>query len=307
MSFTPVDLVLLRAIKESMANIRANPWILDFIFERLIEEGLDLQKLYGEREINRAKSWFLKNNIDVRLAYNLDGVQFPCVAIELLNSNESKQYAVLGDVAAPAWNEDVSQNNYVITPRALVGPFSSVNYSITTGEVTLPDGYDTELIFQNQALFAPLTKQEYIITSLNNTTTNSFYIESGLRENFTGSYITPAYKTLKVRREIAQFQETYNFKILVQGDVGQLVWLHTIVAYLLLKFRKTLLEKKNIGVTTISSGPIMQEDANAFGGEVIYSRNISMEGIAEVTWVSDLLQKFEGTIFTLTANTSNQT
>lgn len=307
MSFSPVDLILLRVFKEAMINIRANPWILDFIFERLIEEQTDLQLLYGQREINRAKSWFLKNNIDVRLAYNLDGIQFPCIAIELLTSNESKQYAVLGDVAAPVWDEDVSQNDYVIKPRALVGPFTSVNYSITTGEVTLPDGYDTELIFQNQCLFAPSTKQEYLITSLNNTTTNSFYIESGLRENFTGSYIAPAYKTLKVRREIAQFQEQYNFKLLVQGDVGQLIWLHTIVAYLLLKFRKTLLERKNIGVTTISSGPIQQEDANGFGGEVVYSRSIGMEGLCEVTWVSDLLEKFEGAIFTLTADVADQT
>lgn len=302
MSFTPSDLILLKAFKEGMAQIRANPWLLDFIFERLIEEGMDLQKTYGEREINRAKSWFLKNNIDVRLAYNLDGVTFPCISIQLLSQNESKQHAILGDVAAPVWDEDVVQNNYVVKPRTLVGPFNSVNYSITTGEVTLPDGFDTELIFKNQALFAPSTKEEYLISSINLNTTNSFFIEPNLRVNFTGSYISPAYKTLKVRREIAQFQEMYNFKLLVQGDVGQLIWLHTIVAYLLLKFRKTLLEKKNITLTTISSSPIAQEDPNGYGGEVIYSRDIQMEGLCEVTWVSDILERFEGVLFQMTIN-----
>ena len=74
MSFTPTDLILLRGIKEGIAWMRANPYILDWVFERLIEEAMDLQKTYGQQEINRAKSWFLKNNIDVRMAYNLDGV-----------------------------------------------------------------------------------------------------------------------------------------------------------------------------------------------------------------------------------------
>lgn len=299
MSFTPSDLVLLKLFKQGMAEIRANPWVLDFIFERLIEEATDLQKTYGEKEIDRAKKWFLKNNIDVRLAYNLDGIQFPCITIELMSQSESKPHATLGDVAAPPWDEDVNQNEYVIKPRSLAGPYPSVNYNLTTGEVTLPDGFDTELIFKGQALYSPNSKNEYVISSINKTTTNSFYINTGVRDDFTGGYITPAYQTLKVRREIAMFNEQYNFKIMVQGDAGHLIWLHTIVSYLLLKFRKTLLEKKNIGLTTISSGPMIQEQQEQYGGEIVYSREISMEGICEVTWVSDILQKFEGVIFSL--------
>ena len=302
MSFTPSDLVLLKLFKQGMAELRANPFYLDFIFERLIEEDMDLQKTYGQKEIDRAKKWFLSNQIDVRMAYNLDGVQFPCVAIELTSQHESKQHAILGDVGPPSWNEDVDQNDYVIKPRALAGPFPSVNYSLTTGEVTLPDGYDTELIFKNQALYSVKSQTEYIITSINSNTTNSFYIATNVRDDFANSFISPAYKTLKVRREIAQFQETYEFKLLVQGEPGLIIWLHTIVSYLLLKFRKNLLEKKNIYLTTISAGPIVQERPDDFGGEIIYSRTISMEGMTEVTWVSDVLEKFEGVIFTVKIN-----
>jgi hypothetical protein len=307
MSFTPSDLVLLKLFKQGMAELRANPWVLDFVFERLIEDHMDLQKTYGEKEINRAKSWFLKNNIDVRLAYNLDGVQFPCVAIELLSQSESKPHATMGDVAAPTWDEDVDQDQYVTKPRSLVGPFPSVNYNLTTGEVTLPDGFTNELIFTGQALYAPGSNNEYVVSSINLNTTNSFYIEEGVRDNFTGSFISPAYQTLKVRREIALFQEMYNFKLMVQGDPGYLIWLHTIVSYLILKFRKTLLEKKNIFLTTITSGPMVQESADQYGGEIIYSREIHMEGTCEVTWVSDLLQKFEGVIFTLDPDTPEET
>jgi hypothetical protein len=307
MSFTPSDLVLLKLFKQGMAEIRANPWVLDFIFERLIEDNMDLQASYGEKEIDRAKKWFLKNNIDVRLAYNLDGIQFPCISIELLSQSESKPHATLGDVAAPVWDEDVDQSKYVIKPRSLVGPFPSVNYNVTTGEVTLPSGYDTQLIFKNQALYSPNSKVEYVISSINLNTTNSFYIDEDVRDDFTGAFITPAYQTLKVRREIALFQEQYNFKIMVQGDPGQLIWLHTITAYLILKFRKSLLEKKNIFLTTISSGPMFQEQQEQYGGEVVYSREISMEGMCEVTWVSDILQKFEGVIFTLDSEPLGET
>ena len=139
-------------------------------------------------------------------------------------------------------------------------------------------------------------------TWMNLNTTNSFYIETDIRDNFNNSYISPAYKTLKVRREIAQFQETYDFKLLVQGEPGLIIWLHTIVSYLILKFRKNLLEKKNIFLSTISAGPIVQERPDDFGGEIIYSRTISMEAMCEVTWVSDVLEKLEGVVFTMTTN-----
>ncbi len=298
MSFTPTDLILLRGIKEGIAWMRANPYILDWVFERLIEEGMDLQKSYGQQEINRAKSWFLKNNIDVRMAYNLDGIQFPCVSIELLNQTESKQHATLGDVAADVWNEDVTDNPYVIKPRTLVGPFPSVTYDITTGLVTIPDDFDTELIFVNQALYSPASDTEYIITKINDE--QSFFIETDLRENFANSYIACAFRSLKAQRGIAQFNETYNIKVLVNGDQGHLVWLHTIVSYLLLKFRQDLLEKKNIGLTTISSGPLQQENPGEYGGEAVFSRNISMEALIEVTWLKTLAERFEGAVFSLT-------
>jgi hypothetical protein len=304
-SFTPTDLVLLRGIKEGIAWMRANPYILDWVFERLIEEGMDLQKSYGQQEINRAKTWFLKNHIDVRMAYNLDGVKFPCVSIGLLNQNESKPHATLGDVAADIWNEDVSENPYVIKARTLVGPFPNVSYDIATGIVTIPEEFDTELIFVNQALYSPASGREYIITKIIDE--QSFLIETNLREDFSNSYISPAYKTLKAKRGIAQFSETYDIRILVQGDQGELVWLHTIISYLLLKFRQDLLEKKNIGLTSISSGPIQQESSMEFGGENVFSRAITMDALIEVTWLKTLSERIEGTIFTFNFEEVQQT
>ncbi len=298
------DLILLELFKQGMANLRANPYLLDYALDELLVPENDLLKSYGQKELDRAKRWFLNTAIDVRLAYTMESIKFPVLAIEMLNQAEMKQYAVLGDVAAPVWDTDVSQNEYVVKPRALAGPYPSVNYSLTTGLVTLPAGFDTELIFQNQALLSNTSQEEYIITSINSSVSNAFYIAAGVRDDFTNSYIAPAYKTLKVKRNIIQLSESFNFKMLVQGDPGPLIWMHQIVSYLILKYRKTLLEAKNIYLSTITSGPFMQENPESYGGEVVYSRSIMMDSQSEVTWVSNIDQKLEGVIFDLTPSTT---
>ncbi len=304
MSFAPSDLILLQLFKQGMADIRANPYLLDFIFDQLLVPENDLLKSYGQREVDRAKRWFMNTAIDVRLAYTMQEIKFPVLAIEMLNQAEMKQYAVLGDVAAPVWDSDVSQNEYVIKPRALAGPYPSVNYSLTTGLVTLPTGFDTELIFPNQALLSNKSQEEYLITSINSSVSNAFYIATDIRDDFTNSYIAPAYKTLKVKRNIIQLSESFNFKMLVNGDPGPLVWMHQIVSYLILKYRKTLLEAKNMFLSTITSGPFMQENPESYGGEVVYSRSIMMDSQSEVTWVSSIDEKLEGVVLDLTPSTT---
>lgn len=281
--------------------MRQKPFLLDFIFENLIAYDDDIAKNWGQKEIDRAKKFFLSTDIDIRMQYNNDTIKTPCVSIELRNSQEIKDKAILGDIAAPVFNETIDDFNYVNQPRNLSGTFPSVVYDSDTGLVTLPGGFTTDLIFAGQALYAPKSQTEYLISKINLANSNSFYIENGVVDDFANGYITPAYQSLKVIREIAYFQENYVFKVMVLGDAAELIWLHTIISYLALKFRREKLERKNIFVSSIASGPVEQADPSQYGGQNFYYREISMDAITEVTWVKEISDYIEGTTVSITA------
>ena len=298
MGIPAIDLVLLNLIQKGIDNIRRSPWQLDFIFEDLVDPTLNLQTKYGQQEINNAKNWFMNNDIKVNLAYNRDSVKFPSITIAMNSSVENRDRAILGDVASPTYDELKPDSQYEPTPRIVSGPFPSISYNKSTGLVTIPAPFDTTLVFSGQTLRSAVSGQYYTITSINDST--SFYIPTNINDNFAEGYIAPAYMNLKVRREIALFDESFDISCSVKGDSGELTWLHSIVQYILLREKKYLAEKQNFGLTFISSGPVNGNEWSEIGnGELVYERTIRIDGIVEYTWVSSLVDHIEGTSVTV--------
>lgn len=299
MGIVSTDLILLNMIQKGIENLRKNPWQLDFVFEDLVSPILDLEKKYGSMEINNAKRYFLNNDIKVNSAWNRDSVRFPSITIQQLSSIQNRDKAVLGDIAPLTFDGTVAPQNYIPTPRIMAGPFPSINYSATTGLVTLPSSFNTTDIYAGQSLYSVVSGQYYTITSVPNATT--FYINTGIIDTFTNSYVAPAYMNLFVNREWGIFDESYEISINVKGDVGELIILHNIITYLILKERKNLLEKQNFSITFISSSPIMANNWDELGAaELIYTRNIRIDGQCEQTWVAELDEYIEGINLSLT-------
>ncbi len=283
------DLVLIKALTDGLMYLRQNPWQLDYIFQDVMATNLSQE--FGKEEIARAKKWFLRTEIPVFSVYRLDKPIYPCISVSVISSVENKERSALGEIDPMVFPEEetVNKQDLVSVPDMIAGPFSP-SYDFTTGIVTLPEGYDTDLIFVNQGLYSPASNTIYPILSIESGTT--FKIEANVRDNFTNSFIKPAYDVLKVIRHIANFDEQYEINCNVKGTPGELFWLHAITLYILLQRRQYLLEKFNIGLGNLSSGEIHLDESQS--PENFFVKTINMTGYVEVRWVDCLSEYVEG-------------
>jgi len=288
MSMSQSDIILIKTIRDGIDFIRKYPYHLDFVFQDA--QSIIIENDFGQKEIDNAKKWFLNTNIPVFATLRIDKPQYPCVTVQVMESNESKPYARLGETYPSFNDEELDAQGILKEPQISVGPFSP-SYNQTTGLITLPDGFDTSLVFPGQGLYSPTSGKIYTISAINSS--NSFTINTNLIENFTGAYVVPAYQTLHVTRNIAEFLEQYQINCKVSGLPGELYWLTAIVSYILLQKRQFILEKNNIQLGTINIGTI-EQDSDLSGTENFFSKTISMEGIVEVTWLETLDQHIEG-------------
>ena len=89
------DVIIRTAIVAAIADLRANPWLLDYVFASLPRDDRTM-KDYGEKEVQRAKEWFMKTNVPVFMVPRMDEAKVPCITIKLLDSSEAE--VTLGDV-----------------------------------------------------------------------------------------------------------------------------------------------------------------------------------------------------------------
>jgi len=65
------DVIIRTAIIAALADLRANPWKLDYVFSSLPKDTLTA-KSYGEKDIAQAKRWFLSTEIPVTMVPRID-------------------------------------------------------------------------------------------------------------------------------------------------------------------------------------------------------------------------------------------
>ena len=116
----PADVALKSAIEAAIADIRANPWLLDYVFAWFPNDDLT-NKAYGDNERQRAKEWILSREIRVSMNYRTDDVQFPIISIGLQSSTEVSQ--TLGDVNYDT-SELVDSAEVAVTPQIILSTFS---------------------------------------------------------------------------------------------------------------------------------------------------------------------------------------
>lgn len=89
------DIVIRTAIIAALADMRKNPWLLDYCFAGLPKDELTAQA-YGEQEVAKAREWFLKTDIPVMMSTHINDIKMPCITIALASSSEDDQ--VFGDI-----------------------------------------------------------------------------------------------------------------------------------------------------------------------------------------------------------------
>ena len=76
------DVVIRSALEAAFADIRANPWLMDYIFASLPQDNLTW-RTYGEKSVQEAKKWFLNTNIPILVTPTLNELRAPSITITL--------------------------------------------------------------------------------------------------------------------------------------------------------------------------------------------------------------------------------
>lgn len=271
----PSDLLIQSAIKYAIADIKANPYLLDYCFNWMSNDCLT-NKFYGDKEKQTAKDWILNHEIFVSMNYRADDVKFPLISIGLNSSVEDT--STLSDANSPT-EENIVTKEVLEINKFTIGPFNPESYNSTTGELVFPENFDTNQIVSGMTLYS--YKSNVGTPILEVVDSKTIIIQPNLNMDLVNVYIAPKDKITTVSLESCIFKEAYSIRCMVQGDPLQLLYLHTLLVFILMRYKEELFEKRGFDRSTISSGPITVDTSEP---QIIYARDVNIVGFVRQYW-----------------------
>ncbi len=265
----PSDIIIRSAIIDGLEDLRKNPWLLDYVFAALPKDAATSKK-YGDKDIAAAKSWFLKTEIPVSISPRLDEGRWPRISIELASSVEAEN--TLSDLHySPVEILSIPNN-------PLTSPFTPL-YDSQAGKITLPASVLEELYPVAGQKIVDKTGNEHDILSVDGL---DLFVKPNLILDLRDAVIKGSLPTTAVHMESANFRETYQIGVFVGSEAVYLSWLHSIVVFILLRYRETLLEGRGFERSSFTSSDFMRDES--FGQEIVYARFITINGVVRQYW-----------------------
>lgn len=294
--FFNADIVLRSALIAAFADIRANPWLFDYIFTGLVNDELT-RKTYGQKQVDEARQYFMNNEIPVTWSHSPD---FSIPRITIVPTGTSEVSQTLGDIHYQP-TEAVESSNIVAVPYPTVGPFSPATWDQVTGTLVLPKDLTTNTVFAGMQVIDQHTNKYYPILEV--TDDQSLMLDPGTRANLTKCFIAPMSNLYLARLESLEHQETFQIYHYITGNPVYSIYLHSILAFALNKFKQDLLEARGYERTTCTSGPteMMHGQDNK---EIIYSRSITITGFTRNYWPKSVTPLIQGLVLGLNVDSN---
>ena len=162
----------------------------------------------------------------------------------------------------------------------LIKPFTPTSYDQTTGTFGIPSNIDLSIVNPGQILLNPVTGEGYVILDI---LAGQIQIEAGQAINWSQIAVFPQFPFYKAHIEQDWYRQTFSIGIHTT-DPAPLLWLEAIVAYILLRYKEALLEKRNFCESTFNVSDFAP-NINFSGPENAYSRYFTLTGVTPVTWV----------------------
>ena len=275
------DIIIRTALVAALADMRANPWLIDFCFMSLARDKLT-NKVYGTKEIGQAKNWFMATNIEVMLGVRpADGAPPPyVVSIHLMGSDEAEN--TLADVH-PFVSEQWEAQWAPLTDK-----FTPASYSALTGIFEMPANIAATV---TPSVFMSVVDRFGNVYPIVDTVDDTkFKIAMGTVADFAGCFLKPSIPSFVAGLESAEFKENFAIGCHAIGEPVHLTYLHSIVVFALLRYRQSLLEARGLQRSFFSSSDFKPEDV-IDAPEVYYSRYISLTGYARHVWPKDVSER----------------
>lgn len=277
----PSDIIIRTAVVEGINELRRNPWLLDYCFAYLVQDALT-NKIYGEKELQRAKDWFLKNQISVGMIPLMNEAKMPFISIKLVESSESE--VTTGDTHA------FPQETNQLLWQNLIGPLTPIGYDSSTGTITLSKELTGGLIIVDGMVVLTKTNNVYPILSVG-ADGLSFNIASNIIDDFQDFVIRGTQPTGVTTIESVFYKEIYTLGVHVAGEPVYLTWLHTILVFILLRYKQNFLEYRGFESSSFSSSAF-DRDASA-EAENYFSRYVTLTGKVRQYWPKDFTARVQ--------------
>jgi len=277
------DLIIRTAIIAGIADIRRNPWLLDYCFASISQDTLT-KDVYGAKSAEQAKKYFLSSNIPVFMDTRVDSAKLPAISIHLQSSDEAEN--TTADI-----NYDVSEATEAPwTP--LAGPFAPSAYVASTGKMTIPAASIGDLVLAPGMFVIDSVGLAHEIQDVLDDGT--VLVQPGTTSDFRRSYIKGSQPRLITSLESVTFKETYTLGVHVQGEASYLTYLHSILVFILLRYKETLLEARGFERSVISSSDVRPDTSTE--KELAWVRYMSITGYVKQIWPKAVSERIQSTV-----------
>lgn len=271
------DLIIQSAIGEALKRIRENPQEIDYIFQSLVQDNLTATG-YGQEQIDRFREWFLNQDVPVSPTFRVDETIWPIITFGLQSSDETSQ--TLGDI------HYITHENTDADFPPLVGPFSPVSYSPSSGIMSVP--VNVAAIAQPGMTIRDRNGRKHpIIDTMDD---DLITLTIGTVADFRGSFLEAGPKLI-TSIESTFMREVYSIGVHVQGEAFYLIALHSILIYALQKYKQDLLEARGFEVSSITNTEFRRN--NEFGNEVVFSRWLNISGLVKHVWAKKVFHRIQ--------------
>jgi hypothetical protein len=275
------DVIIRSCIVAGIAAIRAEPWLLDYVFASLPKDSMTMAA-YGEKEVDNAKKWFLQTDIQVLMDYTPTEAKLPAISIQLVESTEQEN--TLGDIHYQP-QEDTNTNWPI-----LFGSFRPVAYSASAGVMKLPPVDTSSLVLNTDMYIVDTIGKSYPILEVLDDST--IRIKAGIVADFSSTSVRFSKPIMVTRLESLSFKETYRLGCHTTGEPVHLTYLHSILTFVLLAYKEVMLEARGFERSVISSGEFVRNDA--LDVELAYSRSITITGYVRNYWPKMTQPRIQG-------------
>lgn len=281
------DVIILTAIRLGIEDIRRNQFLIDDIMCQF-ESDPYLKQSWGKQQIDRFKDFISKTKINVVMETRLpDTSKLPAIIVKIGGGQEDPAKQGLGD---STHFEDVAPEaalgNYT-SPLIILGPVTPESFDSTTGEITFADGVDLSGVFAGQFVYDEINRQHYEIQLILDD--HTILIDSGLSPNLQNMTIRPTKNAVRHTKKSIWFYENYTLTCM-STEPNELMFLYSLVLYILGRYKKNLFEARNFEIATYSYTEIYPpnpgDDTN-----LLFARDVNLRGRVEHSFIesTDLL------------------